>query len=63
MDKIYFSAEDIAEMLDVSKAKAYNIIKSLNQRLEEQGYLTISGKISRVYFCEQWYGLSATCEG
>lgn len=55
--KIYYSASDISEMLDVSKAKAYNIIKALNQQLEKQGYITIAGKVPKAYFAEQWYGL------
>ena len=54
--KIYYSASDISEMLDVSKAKAYNIIKALNQELEKQGYITIAGKVPKAYFAEQWYG-------
>lgn len=62
MEKIYYSAEDIATMLDVSKAKAYNIIKSMNTNLERQGYLTIPGKVSIAYFCERWYGMANPVE-
>ena len=57
MDKIYFSASDISEMLDVSRSKAYNIIKALNQSLEKQGYITLAGKVPKAYFAEHWYGL------
>ena len=56
MSKIYYDANQIAEMLDVSKASAYNIIKKLNTELEERGFIVISGKISKVYFNEKWYG-------
>lgn len=62
MSKIYYSAEDIAEMLGVSKASAYNIIKKLNTELEEKGFLVVSGKISRAYFAEKWYGLNTKME-
>ena len=57
MDKIYFTASDVAEMLGISKAKAYSIIKELNQSLAEQGYITIAGKVPKAYFSERWYGM------
>ena len=56
MNKIYFSAEEVAELLGVSKAKAYSIIKDLNNELESQGFIVINGKISIAYFDERWYG-------
>lgn len=56
MSKIYYDANQIAEMLDVSKASAYNLIKKLNTELEEKGFIVISGKVSKVYFNEKWYG-------
>ena len=56
--KIYYSASDVAEMLGISKASAYNLIKKLNTELEKAGYIVIQGKISRVYFAEKWYGLT-----
>lgn len=54
---IYYSAKDIATMLGVSKAKAYEIIRKLNAELDSKGYLTLSGKVSVAYFNKQWYGL------
>lgn len=62
MTKIYYSAGDIAEMLGVSKAFAYNIIKKLNMELETQGFLVVSGKVSKSYFNEKWYGLNKGME-
>lgn len=54
--KIYFDAGQVAEMLDISKASAYGIIRQLNGELEAKGFLVVQGKISRAYFCERWYG-------
>lgn len=51
---IYYSAKDIATMLGVSKAKAYEIIRKLNAELDSKGYLTLSGKVSVAYFNKQW---------
>lgn len=56
MCKIYYDATEISEMLGISKATAYGIIKRLNEELEKAGYITISGKVSRTYFGERWYG-------
>lgn len=56
-DKIYLSAKDVSELLEVSLSKAYKIVHSMNTELAAKGYLVIPGKVSTVYFKEQWYGL------
>lgn len=58
-NSIYYKADDIVEMLDVSKATAYSIIRKLNEELQSNGYLTLQGKVAKVYFDEKWYGLTA----
>ena len=57
---IYYNAKDIVEMLDISKATAYSIIRRLNEELEAEGYLTLQGKVPRAYFDSKWYGLAKT---
>ena len=57
--KIYYSAKDISDMLDVSVSKAYGLIKIMNQELEKEGYLVISGKVPIAYFKKRWYGLDS----
>jgi hypothetical protein len=39
--------------LDCSQAKAYEIIKTLNDQLSAKGYITISGRVPRLYFEEK----------
>lgn len=56
---IYYSANDIAKMLGISKSGAYSIIRKLNSELESRGYIVIQGKVSKAYFQEKWYGLNA----
>lgn len=56
MNKIYYDAREIAEMLGISKASAYKIIRGLNQELAGQGFLVIQGKVSCAYFKKMWYG-------
>ncbi len=49
-NKIYITAGELAEMLDISIGHAYKIIRRMNGELEKQGYLVISGKLPRKYF-------------
>lgn len=50
MEQLMYTADDVAEMLHISKSKAYQVIASLNKELKELGKLTIRGKINKRYF-------------
>ena len=39
--------------MGISKAYAYKIMRKLNAELDEQGYITVSGRINRKYFMER----------
>jgi len=58
MEKVYYSATDLAEMLDVSKATSYKIIRQLNDELKSLGYIVLQGKVPKAYFEQKWYGLN-----
>lgn len=58
--KVYLTAKEVAEILGISKSKAYQIIRKLNFELENQGYIVISGKISLKFLQEKYYGLMIT---
>lgn len=47
--------DDVAKELGVSKSYAYKIVQKLNTELRSMGYLTISGRIDRKYFCEKLF--------
>ena len=49
-NKIFITANELAEMLGVSVGHSYKIIRKLNQELEKQGFLVIAGKVPRRYF-------------
>lgn len=49
-NKIYITANELAEMLGVSVGHAYKLIRKLNQELEKEGFLVIAGKVPRRYF-------------
>ena len=55
---IFVSAKEVAEELGVSKATAYKMIRVWNEKLTEKGYTTVSGKISRKFYQEQFYGMA-----
>ncbi|WP_424161003.1 ICEBs1 excisionase [Bacillus amyloliquefaciens] len=42
--------DDVQEILNVKRAKAYEIIRKLNKELEEEGYTTIKGRVSKNKF-------------
>lgn len=41
----------------MSEGYAYKLIKQLNLELEQKGFITIRGRISKKYFEERIYGL------
>ena len=47
---MYIGADEIASLCSVSRSKAYLIIRSENRKLQEQGFLTIAGRLPRKYF-------------
>lgn len=60
MTKQILNAQDVSDILEVSSSKAYSIIRQLNGELKERGFLTVPGKVSRVYFEEKLYGVHIT---
>lgn len=53
--KRFLDVKDIVDYMGVSTSMAYRIIHQLNDELQEQGYLTVAGKVSRAYFEEKTY--------
>lgn len=55
-NKIFLTAQELSEILGISVAHAYKIIRGMNAELEKQGYLVIAGKVPTRYFERRWYG-------
>ena len=53
----FVKAEELANDLGVSKPFAYKLIREMNEELQKQGFITISGRVSRQFFEEKFYGL------
>lgn len=54
---MFFTADEVAEQLGISKPMAYKIIRKMNEELAKQGFITIAGKVSKQYFSEKIYGI------
>ena len=50
------SSDDIARELHRSKPHAYKFVKSMNEELASQGYITMAGRIPRAYWAKKMYG-------
>ena len=45
--------EEVMDILQVSKSTAYHTMQRLNKELEEKGYITRAGRISRAYLMQR----------
>ena len=55
MESVYVKAAEVAEIIGVSKSKAYKIIAQLNNELKAKNYMVISGRVPRKYLMEKIY--------
>lgn len=55
--QVFIRADEIAKELGISKAYAYKLMQILNDELKAKGYMTISGRVSRKFFEEKFYGM------
>lgn len=53
---LFIKADEVAELLGVSRAEAYRVIKRLNDELSSKGYIVVNGRVNRKYLEEQIYG-------
>lgn len=51
----FYTVNDVMQMLGVKQTKAYEIIRRMNDELEEMGKLTITGKVNKKYFDKKIY--------
>ncbi len=41
----FITASEVAEIMGISRSKAYQIVREMNRELKAQGYLTVAGKM------------------
>ncbi len=56
--EVFITAKEVAELLGISKSKAYAIIRGLNEELSAKGFITVAGRVSRKFFEEKFYGVA-----
>ncbi len=56
--EVFVTAKEVAELLGISKSKAYAIIRELNDELSAKGFITVAGRVSRKFFEERFYGVA-----
>ena len=52
-EKTFLTVDEVAELLTVSKSKAYEIVRQLNKELKEKGLITVAARVSKAYFYER----------
>ena len=55
---VFITAQEVAELLGISKSKAYTIVRELNEELSAKGFITVAGRVSRKFFEERFYGVA-----
>ena len=56
MEKLFLSAEEVAEVMGISTAYAYKVIQRMNKELKKKGFITMQGRIDRKFFYDRFYG-------
>ena len=55
-EKLYYTAEEIAQMIGVGRTTAYGIVKQMNEELKSRGFLTVRGKVPKEFFDAKYFG-------
>lgn len=51
-ESLFVKADEVSEVLGISRAEAYRIIKRLNGELAAKGYIVINGNINGSVICD-----------
>lgn len=60
MEKQFYTAQDLSEILSVSESKAYGLIRIMNEELQQQGFLVVRGRIPAAYAQKRFFGVENT---
>lgn len=55
---VYYTAQEVMEILGVSRAKAYKVVRELNEELAAKGYIVTTGKVPKKFLAERLYGMT-----
>jgi len=54
---LFIRVDEMINELQISKPYAYKLMREMNDELKKKGFITISGRVSRQYFEEKFYGI------
>ena len=54
---LFIRVDDMVSELQISKPYAYKLMREMNEELRKKGFITISGRVSRQFFEEKFYGI------
>ena len=57
-NELFVTAGEVAQELGVSQPFVYKLVRQMNEELEENGFITIAGRVSRKYYEEKFYGMA-----
>lgn len=52
----FMTVDDVAEELEISRSRAYQLMRQYNRELQKEGYFVIPGKLSREYLSTKIFG-------
>lgn len=56
-ESLFYTAQEVQSMLGVSRGKAYQVVRKLNEELAEMGFIVVAGKVPKQFFQEHFYGM------
>lgn len=56
-ESLFYTAQEVQNMLGVSRGKAYQVVRKLNEELAEMGFIVVAGKVPKQFFQEHFYGM------
>lgn len=62
MKNQFVTAKEVSEALGISRSKAYQIVREMNNELKREGYITVAGKCPVRYFEKKFYGVEIGVE-
>jgi len=54
---LFIKVDEMVSELQISRPYAYKLMREMNEELQKKGFMTISGRVSRQYFEEKFYGM------
>lgn len=54
--KIFMSAKDVSEIMEISLGHAYKLVRQMNNELKNNGFIVVAGKVPVAFFNKKIFG-------